>query len=152
MTQNCEFLRRQLDLRISCKAAQPPGIQTNGTACQEAAPCIALAAADERLAFGIQRGEQERLEDVIIPAEIISEQHILLPGTGGDENDRNIAAFPDAPANREAVDLRQHDVEQHQLIGQLPAGNKGECFAAVMDGMNPAFLGTEIGFDDLADL
>src|SRR5512135_2197495 len=63
-------------------------------------------------------GRFEGLGDVSITADLFAPRHILAVFLCGENQDRDIARigiFLDAPAYFEAVDFREHDIEDHQI-------------------------------------
>jgi hypothetical protein len=68
---------------------------------------------------------RERLDDVVVGPELQADHAIDLTVACGQEENRHEALQPDTPADLEAVDARQPDVEDHQsrpvLCHQLQA-------------------------------
>src|SRR5688572_25264262 len=62
----------------------------------------------------------ERFDDVVVGAELLAARHVLVPVEAADDDDRKFLGAllgTELLQQREAVDVRQHHVEQHE-IGQ----------------------------------
>ena len=59
----------------------------------------------------------ERLGEVVVGAGLEPGHHVVGVGPGGDHDDRDVAVAADRPADLEAVDAREHDVDQHDVGG-----------------------------------
>jgi len=68
----------------------------------------------------------------------------------GEHQHRRVTTAPDLPADLEAIDLRQHQVEDHQI--GLVALVEGEGRLAVVRGQHRPALPLEIELDQLDDV
>lgn len=73
----------------------------------------------------------QRLGHVVVRAELQAEQNVVLRGAGGEHEDGDVVALPQHPAHAEAVDDREHQVQDDQV--RPVAAGLGECGPAVMD-------------------
>ena len=71
--------------------------------------------AQDRLDPGDERPRVERLRDVVVGAELETDDRVDVVVPGGEHQDRGVAAPPDLAADLEAVELRQHQVEDHEI-------------------------------------
>ena len=95
--------RRRARRPASSGAAQPAGAAQHG-----AHP-------------GEQLLEGERLDQVVVGAELEAGEPVVQPVAGGEEDDRDVPRGPQALGQREAVQAGQHDVE-HREVGRGGAG------------------------------
>ena len=85
---------------------------------------------------------REGLGEVVVGARLEPGHDVVGVGAGGDHHDRHIGAAPDRPAHLEAVDAREHDVDEHHvgglvlevLEGVLAGGGLGHLPALVLQG------------------
>ena len=73
--------------------------------------------------------EGVRLGHIIVRADLKADDLIDLGALGGEHDDRHTALLTNAPAQRGAVNARQHQIEQHQVDAAL-----GEQFQAFLAG------------------
>ena len=83
---------------------------------------------------GLQLGQPERLDQVVVGALVERDDPVALLGAGGDHDQRGVAAFAQAPADLQAVHVRQAEIEQHQVAGtggqSRRTGGRGAYFVA----------------------
>ena len=72
-------------------------------------------AAEKRAHPAPELADRERLRDVVVRAELEAENLVQLVVARREHDDRNRALGPQAPADLEPVELRQHDVEHHEI-------------------------------------
>ena len=78
--------------------------------------------------------QPERLDDVVVRAELEPDDAVDLLALRRDHDDRHVRAGPQLAADREAVDIGQPNVEQHEVgrrrvEGFLPGGDTGDLEA-----------------------
>ena len=76
---------------------------------------IPLGAAQERLDLGIEHRQGERLFHIVVCAQAISLQFVLLSPPRRQKDDRHVALTADGTAHRKAIGLGQHDIKQGQV-------------------------------------
>jgi hypothetical protein len=86
-------------------------------------------AAQGGLHAGAELPQRERLGDVVVGAELEAEDLVDLLGLGREHDDRHRRARAHPPADLEAVEAREHDVEHDEVEGRL--AEAGEGLAAV---------------------
>ena len=69
----------------------------------------------QRADAGRQLLRGERLREVVVGAGLEAGDDVVGVGPGGDHDDRDVARAPDRPAHLEAVDAREHDVDEHDV-------------------------------------
>ena len=79
---------------------------------------------DVRLQPRDELARLERLRQVVVRAELQPDDAVGGLPAGGQHDDRHVAALANAPADGEAVHLRQHDVEDDGV--EVPALERGE--------------------------
>src|SRR5665647_3789232 len=57
----------------------------------------------------------ERLRDVVVGPGLETVDDVSGVGLSGEHDDRNPGVGPDPPADGDAVEARQHEIEQHQV-------------------------------------
>ena len=62
--------------------------------------------------------QAERLDEVVVGSELEADDAVDLLAARRDDDDRHVAARPQLTADGEAVDVRQPEVEQHE-VGRL---------------------------------
>ena len=62
----------------------------------------------------------ERLGDIVVRPDLQARHLVGLGVLGGQDDDRDLGLPPDDPAQVEPVDVRQHEVEDHQHGASLP--------------------------------
>ena len=82
-------------------------------------------------------GEAERLGDVVVGAGVETHHDVGLFAARGEHDDREpLVACPEGPADREAVEVGQRQVEEHDVDG--PArGNEGVVTVRDMGDVEP---------------
>ena len=100
-----------------------------------------LGAAEERPDPGRQLAQAERLGDVVVGAELEPDDLVELGVLGREHDDRHAGLGPDDPADLDAGQLGEHQVEQDE-VGLLGA-EAGQRLAPVGRGDDPEALGLE---------
>ena len=59
--------------------------------------------------------EAERLDDVVVCAELQADDPVDLLALGGDDDDRHVGAGAQQPADLGPVDVGEPEVEQHEI-------------------------------------
>ncbi len=90
--------------------------------------------------------EAERLDDVVVGAELEADDPIDLLALGGDDDDRDVRAGAQLAADRESVDIGQSEVEQDE-VGPACV----ERFAAPLPRASRRTLGEEAFGERLCD-
>ncbi|HSK96303.1 MAG TPA: hypothetical protein VK891_06780 [Euzebyales bacterium] len=107
--EQVELLGRQLDLAAVEPYAPGAGIQLERTG----SPRPVIAA--RRHPAGHQLAEPERLDDVVIGAQLEPQHPVGLVTTRGDDDDRHLRPRAQLPAHVIAVDVGQPQIEQHDV-------------------------------------
>ena len=77
---------------------------------------------------GEELAEAVRLDHVVVGAELETHHPIDLLAAGGDDDDRHARALAQPPADLEAVDVRQAEVEQDEVgLGGVQGLLPGRC-------------------------
>ena len=92
----------------------------------------------------------EGLDDVVIGAQVQAHDLIRVPGAGGQEHDRYVGFLAKLTANLEAVESRQHDVEQDER-GPMTSGRR-QRFCAVCRRHGPVSLALDVQAHEVANL
>ncbi len=71
---------------------------------------------------GLQLGEAERLDQVVVRARIQRVDPVRLLAVRGNDDDRDTGSLPEPPADLHAVDVGQLEVEQHDV--RITAGQR----------------------------
>jgi hypothetical protein len=69
---------------------------------------------------GHQHGGVDRLDDVVVGPRLQTRHHVQGVTARGHHQDRGQARLPDLPAQPDAVQPRQHHVQQQQIVRLLP--------------------------------
>src|SRR5436190_1465483 len=102
----------------------------------------------DRLHAAAQLAHRARLDDVVVGAELQAEHAVGdLFGFGSEHDDRDRALGADAPADLEAVELRQHHVEHHEVERLL--ADLVERLLAVERGYDVVTLAAECAVEEL---
>jgi hypothetical protein len=113
--QEIELLRRELELAVA--APRPPRRRVD----PDVRHCplhiaVALAPAQEGAYARGEHRERERLREVVVGARIEAEDLVELRASGGEDEDREIGMVrPCAPADLDAVEVGQTDVEDDEV-------------------------------------
>src|SRR5229473_6433041 len=67
----------------------------------------------------------ERLDQVVIRAAVEASDTLFRATQRGEQKNRKLGGRPQAPANRDAVEAGQHDVEDHKIRGPLTRAAQG---------------------------
>ena len=59
--------------------------------------------------------EAKRLDDVVVSAELQTDDPVDLLALGGDDDDRHVGAGAQQPADLGSVDVGEPEVEQHEI-------------------------------------
>ena len=81
-------------------------------------PAERRRAPHDRADPGDQLAQPERLDDVVVGAELEPDDAVGLLAAGGHDDDRDARALAQLPADVEAVDVRQAQVEQDEVRGR----------------------------------
>ena len=91
-------------------------------------------ASQQRPHPGEQLGQAERLRDVVVGARVEAHDGVHLVGAGREDEDGDGTALgADATAHLEPVDLRQSEVEQHEVGVLLGTVEGGQAVLAHVD-------------------
>src|SRR6266545_3445270 len=142
--QQVELAPGQLDRLPPDEAAALGAVELEAVAPQDALLRYeALRAAKLRPHTCHHLGRRERLHDVIVGAELEPCDAIRLLATGGHKDDRDRRLLTNPPHDLEAVDLRQHHVderevdsapaEQRERIGAVLRLSDGEALLAQVE-------------------
>ena len=115
--EDAELLGRQRDrapaTRTSNRPASTSRSPTRSTGWS--LPALTAGAAQQRAHPGRQLARAVRLGDVVVGADVEAEQHVVLGGAGGHQQDRHVGLGAQDPAHVEPVDQRHHHVEHDQV-------------------------------------
>jgi hypothetical protein len=113
-----ELLGGQLDLTRSAADAPRGGVELQVAGGQRGGPLTGLPPRDRAQARE-QLGKGEGLGEVVVGA-AVEPGHAILHGVAGGQHQhrRPDALGAQAPADLEAVDARQHHVEDHGVVGR----------------------------------
>lgn len=70
---------------------------------------------------GHQLARTVRLGHVVVRAELQAEQYVVLRGAGGQHENGNVIVLPQHPAHPEAVDHREHQVQDDEVRTVAPS-------------------------------
>src|SRR5206468_2653250 len=82
---------------------------------QHAVPGLRLEPPPDGADPGDQLAQAERLDDVIVRAELQTDDAVRLLRARGDDDDRDAQALAQRTADHEAIDIRQPKIEQHDI-------------------------------------
>ena len=99
--------------------ADLPGVQIQGEipVAQRAVLHSSAAPAEDDPDLLQQNGHGEGLCDIVVNVQPESPELLLLPIQGGEHQNRYLGLPSDELTDPETVDLRQHQVQQHQVEG-----------------------------------
>lgn len=89
----------------------------------------APGALDERRDLGVEQRESKGLGDIVVCAQLIAQELVVLVGEGGEEENGHILVLSKCAADGKAVETRHHDVQEHRV--KLPFLGAGQGFRAV---------------------
>ena len=99
---------------------------------------------------GQQGPGAEGLGDVVVGAQLQSHQLVDLLGTSGQHDDRDVRVPPQAPADLQTVQLRQHEVEHDQVRPRFQEAR--ERLPPVVGAHDPVAVVFEVVAHDLHQL
>ena len=108
-----------------------------------------LGAAEDRADAGGELAQAERLGHVVVRAELQAHDLVHLAVAGREHDDRDLRLRAEDPADLDAGQLRQHEVEQHQV--RLVGAEPDQRLAAVRGGNGPVALELERFDEGLAE-
>src|SRR4029453_132357 len=82
--------------------------------------CLAAGPADGGTDAGDELRDLERLLDVVVGTRLEAHDDVDRVGARGEDDHGDGRGPPDGTADLEAVEARQHDVEQHEVVGGRP--------------------------------
>jgi len=132
--------------RLAAARIDPQGADLH----RPAASCRRLRAAKDRLDPGDERPRVEGLRDVVVGTELETDDRIDVVVPCRQHQDRRVATPPDLATDGQAVDLRQHEVEDHE-IGVVPRVSR-ERLLAVGRGHDREPLLLEVQPDQVDDV
>jgi len=134
-----KFLRAELDLGLAAEDPTLGGIETEVANGEHDRTC-GLPAPDERTQPGEELVEAERLGQVVIGTGVEPFDAVGNGASRSEEEDGHPAACrPKAPAHGKAIEIRQHHVEEHRVVGLL-AGEPQPTLASHLDVDDVALL------------
>src|SRR5437667_2413018 len=120
--EKLEFFRRQRDRSITGKYLAALRKELDLADAEHVCPILANAA-ENRFHTQNEFARAERLHHVIVGAKLEPDDAVTLFGAGGEHDDRNAAgvrAHPKRTAHFQAIEIRQHDVENDQIGWLFP--------------------------------
>ena len=137
--------RPEADVAIAAPNAPGQSIEIEVSDVESLGDPFRPAASEQRVHAGHQFDHRERLDDVVIRADRETAHPLRFFAPGGDHDDRQGAgrlARPQAPANLDARNARQHPVENEKIgriFGQAQLG-----LVAARDAFHDVALGLQI--------
>ena len=110
---------------------------------------IGVHAAQQRAGAGDQLARAERLDQVVVGAQLQADDAIFDLALSGKHDDGHIGVVADGAADALAGDAREHEVEDDQVEVMLAELLQG--LLAVADGGYPVVLALEVGRYRIAD-
>jgi hypothetical protein len=92
-----------------------------------------------------QLARAERLGHVVVGADLEPRQPLVLLAQRGQHHHRDGPPLAQPPADLEAVDAGQHQVEHHQVGGAL--GDHAQCLVAVADALHAVAVAHQVALD-----
>ena len=111
---------------------------------------VALGAAEDRPDAGHQLGRRERLREVVVRPLGQPDDPVTDRPTRGQDQDRDVAPGTCPPDDGEAVDLGQHEVQDHEA--RLGLVDRPQRRRAVAGRDHRVAFALEIGADERHDL
>jgi hypothetical protein len=108
-----------------------------------------VGAPEDRLDPGNHFAGVERLGHVVVRTQAQCEQLVGVVDAGGEHEHGHVAVPVQLPEDLEAVETRQHEVEDHQ-VGSLLAG-EGERLQAVTGGHDVQTVTLQVRAEDVHD-
>ena len=115
--EQLRLLAREAELMPVQRDAQRGQMDRQAADDQRFAGRMLVHAADNGADARHDLARGERLDDVVVRADIQAENAVRILVLGGDHQDWNIGHRTDAAAYVQAVDAREHDIQQHQRGG-----------------------------------
>ena len=108
------FLRRQRKLAAPGPDAPGRVLEHDAAGLHAAArEHLTAAALYERRRFGVEHREREGFRHIVVRAQLVAEQLVLLVGERGEQYYRHVVVPAQGAADGKSVQLRHHDVQQH---------------------------------------
>ena len=121
--QQLELLGRQLELAAAQGRAPGALVDLELADPQRTAGAVERRRAPrDRADPGDQLAQPVRLDDVVVGPELEPHDPVCLLAAGGEDDDRHPRALAELPADVEAVDVRQAQVEQDEVRGRSLEG------------------------------
>ena len=154
--QKVELLGRQVDTLVAPVGAVAAGVQLKVGDPERGRRQVLLAAPQQAANACQQFGKFERLEQVVVGAQVQALDPIREPAVGGQHHDAGRGLRPQALQHAPAVELRQVDVEDDQVVGvlagQVQAVNAGggavDDVAVLAQALLQVLGSTDFVFDD----
>ena len=118
--QELEFPIRQMDLLLPAEYAAGTGLQDEVPACKllrvmPAVPLELLVTCEMRLGPRHELAGAEGLRHIVVRAEPKAADLVDIRLARRDDDDRDVELGADAAAKVEAVDMRQHEIQDHEI-------------------------------------
>ena len=110
---------------------------------------IGVHAAQQRTGAGDQLARAERLDQIVVGAQLQADDAVLDLALGGEHDDGHVGVVADGAADTLARDAREHEVEDDQV--EVVLGEFLQRLLAVADGGYPIVLALKICGYGIAD-
>jgi hypothetical protein len=131
LPEQVELLRRELDLLVADVHLAAAGVNDQ-VAVSELSALALLAGgrspSEDRLHARDELARVERLREVVVGADLEPDDLVHVLVAGRQHQDRHVGGLADPPAHLDAVDVREHQVEDDQ--GRLLRGRLRERLGA----------------------
>ena len=95
----------------------------------------------------------ERLRQIVVRARLESLEHVVGAATGGEHQDRHeLSGAPQTGHHAEAIDARQHHVEDHEVEAGGIGGKLGQRRLPGIDDLDVVLLGDQVEAEPLGDV
>jgi len=114
-------------------------------------PTQGFGSPQQRLHPGEQLRETERFDQIVVGAQLQAQHPVQLRRLGGQHQDRQVIVAGAQPlANRQPVQIGQHQVQNHQIVAML--GETRQGFLSAAGDIRHAVNIAEMQFDQSGDL
>ena len=123
LPEEVELLRRELDLLVTDVHLAAAGVDDGGRRGVSSALSRSLRSGEERRSTDFTRATSsrgiERLREVVVGADLEADDLVDVLVARGQHQDRDVGGLADPPADLDAVDVREVEVEddQRRLLG-----------------------------------
>jgi len=149
--EQVELPRSQPEIAVRDRCLPPARIDAQGPNLHRpAAACRRLGSTEDGLDPGDERPGVERLRDVVVGTQLETDDRVDVIVAGRQHEHGGIAAATDLATDLQPVDLRQHEVQDHEI--RVVAGVFRQGFLAVRGGDDGEPFLLEIEADEVDDV